>query len=68
MLIVAMIQIAQSLNNLAWIYFKESKYRDAETMYQQSLTIRLAKFGEQHPETARSKLEIDCGEIFTDSL
>ncbi|MCA9468165.1 MAG: CHAT domain-containing protein, partial [Nitrospira sp.] len=40
------------LNNLAELYGKQEKYRDAEALYQRALRIHEAALGPMHPEVA----------------
>lgn len=41
-------------NNLAWIYFRQAKYKEAQELYEHSLKIRKEVFGDDHPDIARS--------------
>ena len=45
---------AQSLNNLASLYYKSNRYSEAETLYIQSLAIREQHLGANHLQTATS--------------
>lgn len=42
-------------SNIAWIYFKQGLYKEAESLYQQALAVREETFGQNHPEVARSE-------------
>jgi CHAT domain-containing protein/tetratricopeptide (TPR) repeat protein len=46
--------VAQSLNSLANLYFNQSRYADAEPLYQRSLAIYEKALGPGHPEVANS--------------
>ena len=45
---------ADSLNNLAVLYFHRGKYEQAEPLYQRALAIREQVLGPDHPDTANS--------------
>ncbi|MEH2423591.1 MAG: tetratricopeptide repeat protein [Nostoc sp.] len=45
--------VAQSLHNLAGIYYSQGRYSEAEAMYLQSLELRQRLLGEEHPDFAR---------------
>jgi len=42
------------LDNLAAVYYAQGSYAQAETYYQQALTLRRATLGEEHPDNAQS--------------
>lgn len=46
--------IAQSLNNLAALYYSQGRYEDAEPLYERALMIREQRLGGEHPSTAQS--------------
>jgi CHAT domain-containing protein len=46
--------VARSLNNLADLYERQSRYADAEPLYQRALAIRERAVGADHPDTATS--------------
>ncbi len=46
--------MAASLNNLAGLYHTQSKYAEAEPLYQRALTIREKALGSEHPDVAQS--------------
>jgi hypothetical protein len=41
------------LPDLAWVYFRQGKYKEAEELYVQSLKVRQAALGDSHPDVAR---------------
>ncbi len=43
---------ANSLNNLAYLYFIQGKYEEAEPLYERTLTILEEVHGSKHPNTA----------------
>ena len=45
---------ANSLNNLAGLYYSIGRYSDAEPLYERSLHIRETQLGADHPSTATS--------------
>jgi tetratricopeptide (TPR) repeat protein len=45
---------AESLNNLAILYFYQGKYEQAEPLYQRALAIYEQQLGALHPNTATS--------------
>jgi len=45
---------AQSLNNLAVLYWSQGKYEQAEPLYQRALSIREQQLGPDHPNMATS--------------
>jgi tetratricopeptide (TPR) repeat protein len=45
---------AESLNNLAILYFYQGKYEQAEPLYQRALAIYEQQLGPLHPDTALS--------------
>jgi tetratricopeptide (TPR) repeat protein len=47
--------VATSLNNLAFLFARQGRYRDAEVLYQRSLAIRENAFGRDHPDVAQSQ-------------
>ena len=46
--------MATRLNNLAALYYAQSRYTDAEPLYQRSLAIRENALGADHPSVAQS--------------
>ena len=46
--------IAQSLNNLGLLYYKQGRYEEAKPFYIRSLVIREQIVGSDHPDTAQS--------------
>jgi tetratricopeptide (TPR) repeat protein len=46
--------IANTLNNLAEIYFAQGKYIEAEKYYSSALSMRIKSLGENHPDVALS--------------
>jgi len=46
--------VAQSLNNLAALYYKQGQYTQAEQLYKRSLAIREKALGPDHPDVAQS--------------
>jgi tetratricopeptide (TPR) repeat protein len=46
--------VAQSLNNLALLYKAQSRYADAEPLYQRALGIFEKNPGPEHPDVATS--------------
>ncbi|WP_051151141.1 tetratricopeptide repeat protein [Mastigocladopsis repens] len=52
--------VALSLDNLAYFYNSQGRYSEAEPLYLQALEIDQQVFGENHPNTAtvRKNLEI----------
>ncbi|WP_448266923.1 tetratricopeptide repeat protein [Nostoc sp. DSM 114159] len=45
--------VAQSLNNLAYLYHSQGKYSKAEPLYLQALELWRRLMGEEHPDVAR---------------
>ena len=45
---------AQSLNNLAALYYAQGRYAEAEPLYRRALAIREQALGPDHPDTAQS--------------
>ena len=45
---------AESLNNLAVLYFRQSLFAKAEPLYRETLAVRKAALGEKHPDYADS--------------
>ncbi|AKV68532.1 tetratricopeptide repeat protein [Microcystis panniformis] len=43
--------VAQSLNNLAHLYYFQGRYTEAEPLYLQALAIAEQALGENHPTT-----------------
>jgi hypothetical protein len=39
--------------DLAWVYFRQGKYKEAEELYVQSLKVRQTALGDSHPDVAR---------------
>jgi tetratricopeptide (TPR) repeat protein len=48
------LNVAASLNNLAWLYDNQGKYEQAEPLYRRALGIREQQLGADHPDTAHS--------------
>ena len=48
------LDVATSLNTLAYFYEKQGRYADAEPLYQRALAIREKEFGPDHPNVAQS--------------
>jgi tetratricopeptide (TPR) repeat protein len=46
--------LADSLNNLAYLYYSIGRYAEAEPLYVRSLAIREEQLGANHPDTATS--------------
>ena len=46
------VAVADSLNNLAWLYYEQSRYGEAEPLYDRALTIYEAAHGLDHPWVA----------------
>ena len=44
--------VAQSLNNLAALYYVQGKYAEAEPLFQRALKIREKALGPDHPNVA----------------
>ena len=44
--------VAQSLNNLAWLYYSQGEYAKAEPLYQRALAMREQALGPEHPDVA----------------
>ena len=38
---------------MAWVYFRQGKYKEAEELYVQSLKVRQTALGDSHPDVAR---------------
>jgi tetratricopeptide (TPR) repeat protein len=51
------LQIATSLNNLAFVYQSMQRYGEAEQLYTRSLTIRAQHLGADHPKTQKVQLD-----------
>jgi tetratricopeptide (TPR) repeat protein len=47
-------EFARSLNGLAFLYYSQGRYNDAEPLYLQSLDIRKRQLGDDHPFVASS--------------
>jgi tetratricopeptide (TPR) repeat protein len=45
---------AQSLNNLALLYYSQGRYAEAEPLCKRALAVREKALGPEHPDTARS--------------
>jgi tetratricopeptide (TPR) repeat protein len=45
--------LAETLNNLAWLYNYQGKYAQAELLYQRALALYEQALGVEHPDTAR---------------
>ncbi len=48
------LNVAASLNNLAWFYDNQGRYEQAEPLYKRALGIREQQLGANHPDTAHS--------------
>jgi tetratricopeptide (TPR) repeat protein len=48
------LELADSLNNLASLYYSQGRYEDAEPLYLQALEIIKAQLGENHPDLVSS--------------
>lgn len=46
--------VAESLDHLSWVIWRQSKFGEAEALYKRALSIRERIFGRDHPETAQS--------------
>jgi tetratricopeptide (TPR) repeat protein len=46
--------VAQSLNNLASLYYSQGRYAQAEQLIQQALELTRHLLGEEHPDVATS--------------
>ena len=46
--------MAQSLNNLAWLYDTQGKYAEAQPLYNRALAIGEKALGPEHPHVAVS--------------
>jgi tetratricopeptide (TPR) repeat protein len=46
--------VARIKADLAWIFFRQGKYDQAETFYREALQVRESFFSTAHPEVARS--------------
>jgi tetratricopeptide (TPR) repeat protein len=46
--------VAQSLNNLAWLYYAQGQYAKAKPLFQRSLAIGETALGPEHPNVATS--------------
>lgn len=47
------LQVAATLNNLAVLYGKRGKYREAEPLCKRALEIREKVLGKEHPDVAK---------------
>lgn len=47
------LQVAATLNNLAVLYGKRGKYKDAEPLCKRALEIREKVLGKDHPDVAK---------------
>ena len=45
-------RVATTLNNLGWLYFKQSRYADAEPLARRAIQIVESQFGPNHPVVA----------------
>ncbi|MFM6517189.1 MAG: tetratricopeptide repeat protein, partial [Microcystis panniformis] len=52
--------VAQSLNNLAALYYSQGRYTEAEPLYLEAINIATQVLGENHPNTVtiRENLQI----------
>jgi tetratricopeptide (TPR) repeat protein len=48
------LDVATSLNNLAYLYESQGRYEQAEPLYQQALAIQKRLLGDEHPDVATS--------------
>ncbi len=48
------VDLAASLNNLAFLYRSQGRYSEAESLYQQALQMKKRLLGESHPSVATS--------------
>jgi Tfp pilus assembly protein PilF len=46
-------EVANSLNNLGWLYYDQGKYADAEPLLQRALNIFEEVLGSEHPTTQK---------------
>ena len=46
--------LADSLNNLALLYYAQGRYEEAELLYQQALQLKQELLGDRHPDVATS--------------
>lgn len=53
MLDLALSQVAATLNNLAVLFGKRGKYKDAEPLCKRALEIRVKVLGRDHPDVAK---------------
>ena len=52
--------VAQTLDNLAGLYARQKRYRDAEPIYQRELAIREKILGKEHHDTATTINNLAC--------
>lgn len=50
---ILLIQVAATLNNLAVLYGKRGKYKEAEPLCKRALEIREKVLGKDHPDVAK---------------
>ena len=50
---VCLLQVAATLNNLAVLYGKRGKYKEAEPLCKRALEIRVKVLGKDHPDVAK---------------
>ena len=47
--------VAESLNNMAELYYRTKRYREARPLFERALAIRERVLGEDHPRTATTR-------------
>jgi len=60
----SVLRVAQSVNNLAFLYRDQGRHTDAEPLLQRSLTILEKAFGGDHPEVANALCNL--GQLYED--
>ena len=48
--------VAESLNNLAELYYFQGRYSEAEPLYIQALELKRKMLGDEHPDVATKGL------------
>lgn len=51
--LISNLQVAATLNNLAVLYGKRGKYKEAEPLCKRALEIRVKVLGKDHPDVAK---------------
>eukprot|EP00959_Pyramimonas_sp_CCMP1952_P448664 9394841-Pyramimonas_sp.AAC.1 len=51
--------VADSLNNLAALYYNTERYREARPLFERALAIRQKVLGEEHPHTKTTLYWLD---------